>query len=46
MPDWKCRNRTQVIYQTSEDYSKNYQVKDHPVLGKIDALFGALVSAL
>ena len=37
---------TQVIYQTSEDYSKNYQVKDHPVLGKIDALFGALVSAL
>ena len=37
---------TQLIYQTSEDYSKNYQVKDHPVLGKIDGLFGALVAAL
>ena len=37
---------TQLIYQTSEDYSRNYKVKDHPVLGKIDGLFNALVSAL
>ena len=37
---------TQLIYQTSEDYCKNYQVQDHPVLAKIDGLFDALVSAL
>jgi len=37
---------TQVIHQTSEDHCNNYQVKDHPVLAKIDSLFGALVSAL
>ncbi len=37
---------TQVIYETSEDYCRNYEVQDHPVLSKIDALFGALVSEL
>ena len=38
--------KTQLIYQTSEDYCKNYQVQDHPVLGKVDSLFDALVAAL
>jgi len=37
---------TLVIHQTSSDHEKNYQVQNHPVLEKIDALFLALVSEL
>lgn len=35
-----------LIHQTSEDYSKNYQVEGHPVLEKVDALFANLASEI
>jgi len=38
--------QTILIHQTSEDYCENYQVEDHPVLEKIDALFTTLASEL
>jgi len=37
---------TLVIHQTSEDYSRSYQVQGHPVLEKVEGLFSALVAEL
>ncbi|MEM7208864.1 MAG: DUF302 domain-containing protein [Pseudomonadota bacterium] len=42
----ELNGKTLIIHQTSEDYCNNYQVKDHPVLEKIDSLFDTLVSEL
>jgi uncharacterized protein (DUF302 family) len=38
--------QTIFIHQTAYDYSNNYQVEDHPVLEKIEALYAALASEL
>ena len=35
-----------LIHQTSEDYSNNYDVENHPVLEKIEGLFTTLVAEL
>lgn len=35
-----------LIHQTTDDYTSNYQVENHPVLGKIEGLFSALTSEL
>ncbi|MCW8933214.1 MAG: DUF302 domain-containing protein [Gammaproteobacteria bacterium] len=37
---------TLIVHQTSEDYSSNYQVENHPVLKKVEELFVTLVSEL
>jgi len=37
---------TQLIHQTLDDYTPNYQVKDHPVLIKIKGLFATLAAEL
>lgn len=37
---------TLLIHQTTEDYCKNYQVENHPVLKKVESLFSALASEL
>jgi uncharacterized protein (DUF302 family) len=37
---------TLLIHQTTEDYGKLYQIKDHPVLENIEALFASLASEL
>lgn len=37
---------TWVIHQTSEDYCRDYQVVNHPVLSKIEALFATLITEL
>jgi len=37
---------TLIIHQTSEDYYRNYQVENHPVLKKIEELFATLVSEI
>ena len=38
--------QTLLVHQTSDDFSNNYQVKDHPVLEKIELLFSKLASEL
>ena len=38
--------KTCFIHQTSEDYLKNYQVEDHPVLKKIESLLEVLASEM
>lgn len=38
--------QTVMIHQTTEDYCKNYQLDDHPVLDKIELLFATLASEL
>jgi uncharacterized protein (DUF302 family) len=38
--------QTMLLHQTSEDYSKNYAVENHPVLEKVEALFATLASEL
>jgi uncharacterized protein (DUF302 family) len=38
--------QTMLIHQTTEDYCRNYQVEEHPVLEKIESLFAALASEL
>lgn len=38
--------QTTVLHQTTEDYCSQYQVENHPVLEKIEALFSAVVSEL
>jgi len=38
--------QTLIIHQTSEDYYRNYQVKSHPVLEKVESLFATLVSEI
>lgn len=37
---------TFIIHQTSADYCRDYQVENHPVLSKIEALFATLISEL
>jgi uncharacterized protein (DUF302 family) len=37
---------TLLIHQTAEDYARLYQIKDHPVLENIEALFASLASEL
>lgn len=37
---------TTLLHQTSDDYGNHYQVKNHPVLEKVDALFSAIASQL
>ncbi len=37
---------TLLIHQTTEDYGKLYQIKDHPVLENIEALFASLALEL
>lgn len=37
---------TLIVHQTSEDYCRNYQVENHPVLTKVDELFATLVSEI
>lgn len=37
---------TLIIHQTTDDYCKNYQVENHPVLKKIEELFTILISEL
>jgi uncharacterized protein (DUF302 family) len=38
--------QTMLIHQTSDDYCKNYQVENHPVLEKVESLFTALAAEL
>ncbi len=38
--------QTMLVHQTTKDYCSNYQVQNHPVLEKIEALFAALASEL
>ena len=38
--------QTILLHQTSEDYSRDYAVENHPVLEKIETLFATLVSEL
>ena len=38
--------QTCLIHQTTEDYCKNYQVENHPVLEKVETLFATLASEL
>ena len=38
--------QTMLIHQSAEDYCINYQVKNHPVLEKIESLFATLASEL
>lgn len=37
---------TLIINQTVDDYCRDYQVENHPVLKKIEELFAALVSEI
>ena len=37
---------TLIIHQTSEDYCRDYQVENHPVLEKVEGLFATLVSEI
>jgi len=37
---------TLIVHQTSEDYCRNYQVENHPVLKKIEELLETLVSEI
>jgi len=37
---------TLIVHQTSEDYSRDYQVENHPVLKKVDELFETLILEL
>jgi len=38
--------KTLLLHQTTEDYTHLYQVKDHPVLEKMEALFTGLTAEL
>ena len=38
--------QTCLIHQTTEDYCKNYQVENHPVLEKVETLFSTLSTEL
>lgn len=37
---------TQLIHQTTEDYTSSYQLENHPVLEKVEGLFAKLASEL
>ena len=37
---------TQLIYQTTEDYTSSYQLENHPVLDKVEGLFATLANEL
>jgi hypothetical protein len=38
--------QTMLLHQTSEDYSRDYAVENHPVLEKVETLFATLTSEL
>jgi uncharacterized protein (DUF302 family) len=38
--------QTMLIHQTTQDYCRNYQVENHPILEKIESLFVALASEI
>lgn len=38
--------QTVLQHQTSEDYSRDYAVENHPVLAKVEGLFATLASEL
>ena len=38
--------KTMLLHQTSEDYSRDYAVENHPVLEKVETLFATLASEL
>ena len=38
--------QTMLLHQTSEDYSRDYAVENHPVLEKVATLFATLASEL
>ena len=38
--------QTMLIHQTTQDYCRNYQVENHPILEKIESLFAALASEI
>ena len=38
--------QTMLLHQTSEDYSRDYAVENHPVLEKVEGLFATLASEL
>ena len=38
--------QTCLIHQTPEDYCKNYQLENHPVLEKVEILFSTLATEL
>ena len=38
--------QTMLLHQTSEDYSRDYSVENHPVLEKVETLFATLASEL
>lgn len=40
----ECDGETIIMHQTRDDFCQHYQVEDHPVLSKIEELFGALIS--
>ncbi len=37
---------TLIVHRTAEDYCKDYEVENHPVIGKVEELFEALVSSV
>jgi len=37
---------TMLLHQSSEDYSRDYAVENHPVLEKVESLFDTLASEL
>ena len=37
---------TLILHQTTEDYCREYNVANHPVLNKVEELFAALVSEM
>jgi len=36
--------KTEIIHQTTENYISQYDVNNHPVLDKVEALFAGLIS--
>lgn len=38
--------QTMLLHQSSEDYSRDYAVENHPVLEKVETLFATLTSEL
>jgi len=39
-------NQNVLIHQTTEDFTTSYQLENHPVLEKIEALFNTLVTEI
>ena len=38
--------QTMLLHQTSKDYCRDYQVENHPLLEKVEALFATLISEI